>query len=136
MCIVTRKDIPQLARILYRECERVRAGGLQVSWSLEEAGAFLGAIWEDPTYHIEVVRTGNTIQAVCGGKLFRPFLPPHPLTVVEWLWWGATKKDTVAVWAACKRWGKSQGAEYAQYALAQPQRVPHKFIETYQWIRL
>ena len=136
MNTVTRKDLPQLARILYLECERVRAGGLQVSWSLEAAGVFLGAIWGDPTYHFEVRRTENQIDAVCVVKLFRPFLPPHPLAIVELLWWGSTKRNTASVWAACKAWGKLQGAEYAQYALAQPQVNAKKFVETYQWIRL
>jgi len=132
----TRQDLPQLARILYRECERVRVGGLQVTWSPEAAGVFLGTIWENPAYHVEVERTGDTITAVCGVNLFSTLLPPHPLTMSEWLWWGDNKKATVRVWNRCKLWAKAQGAQYAICVLAKPQVHPRKFIETYQWVKL
>ena len=134
--MVTRKDLPWLGQLLYRECESVREGGLTVDWSVLEAQEFLGRIWNHPDYHIEVIRQGNEIVAVCGASLIRPVLPPHPLTCIEWLWWGKRKHDTALVWARCKQWGKLQGAEYAQYALKQPQGSKKKFVETYQWVRL
>lgn len=135
--MVTKKDLPWLGELLYQECESVRRGGLTVDWSPLEAHEFLGRIWKRRDYHIEVIReSGDKIVAVCGVSLIRPVLPPYPLTCLEWLWWGATKKDIALVWARCKQWGKLQGAEYAQYALKQPQVNCKKFVETYQWVRL
>lgn len=132
----TRKDLPWIGQLLYQECEAVRAGGIQVDWSLEEAHEFLGRIWGRPDYHIEVIRHGPDIVAICGVVVITPVLPPYPLTCAEWLWWGISKRDTASVWAACKEWGKLQGAEYAQYALKQPQHNQHKFVETYHWVKL
>lgn len=133
---VTQKDLPWLGALLYRECERVRSGGITVDWSPLEAHEFIGRIWNHPEYHLEVRRQGGVIQAVCGVTLVRPVLPPHPLTCVEWLWWGQTPRETAAVLASCKVWGRTQHAEYFQYALALPQRNARKFIEQYQWVRL
>ena len=134
--MVSEKDLPWLGELLYRECENVRAGGLTVDWSPLEAHEFLGRIWKRGDYHIEVTRQGGTITAVCGVALVKPVLPPHPLTCMEWLWWGQSKRETATVWARCKAWGKFRGAEYAQYALKQPQTSKKKFIEMYQWVRL
>lgn len=133
---MTRKDIPFLGRLLYKECEAVREGGITVDWSEEEACEFLGRIWGHPDYHIETIMQDGCIIAVCGVTLIRPVLPPHPITCAEWLWWGTNKRVTAEVWAQCKVWGKSQGAEYAQYALKQPQHNTRKFVETYQWVKL
>lgn len=134
--LATLKDLPFLTSLLYQECERTRKGGIEVAWSVEEAGLFIAKALSDLSFHIEVERTGNSIQAVCGVKLFNPLLPPHPLSVVEWLWWGKDKKATVRVWNTCKIWAKAQGAQYAMCVLARPQTRPGKFIETYQWVEL
>ena len=134
--MVTEKDLPWLGQLLYDECEKVRAGGLTVDWSPLEAHEFLGRIWKRKDYHIEVIRKGGVITAVCGVVLVRPILPPHPLTCVEWLWWGETPKGAAQVLLPCKAWGKAQGAEYFQYALAQKQTNSRKFTEQYQWVRL
>lgn len=134
--MVTEKDLPWLGGLLYRECEKVRSGGLTVDWSPLEAHEFLGRIWGRPDYHIEVIRKNGIITAVCGAALIHTLLPPHPLTCVEWLWWGVNKKDTVRVWQACLKWGKAQGAEYAHYEVNPPQTNPQKFITTNHWLRL
>jgi hypothetical protein len=133
---VTVKDIPFLSRLLYRECERVRHGGLQVAWEYEDAGVFLGNVLNNPLYHLEVIREGGVITTACGVALVKTLLPPHPLVMIEWLWQGGSKKHLAQVWQKCKAWGKSQGAEYAQYALGHTQNNPKKFTETFHWIRL
>ena len=131
--LATPKDIPTLASRWYLEKAKTCFGGAQVEWSVDLCALSLHEAIVQSTHHLVVAERAGKIVAACAACLIRPIIPPHPLTITEYMWWGDDRKATVRVWQDCMDWGKSQGATFAHYVLNQRQSNPRKFTETYQW---
>lgn len=128
----TYKDIPYLAQRWYEEKVNTCFNQLAVEWTVAGCATFLSEALDNPQ-HIVIVHVHDTITAACGAILQKNLLPPHPLVIGEWMWWGNNNRDCVKVLQAVKSWGKQHGAVLAQYTLNQPGQSPTKFSETYRW---
>lgn len=128
----TRSDIPILARRWYAEKAKTCFGGVNVEWSIELCAIALTEALCDPLCYVSIQRTSQGVSA-CASRLGKTIIPPHPLVITEYMWWGDSKKATAKAWLECQAWGKSQGAQYAQYVLNQAQSNPLTWTETYKW---
>ena len=129
----TYKDIPVLAQCWYDEKAKTCFNQLDVDWSVEGCAGFLVEVINHPQHIVMVEEHNDQIAAACGAILQPNLLPPHPLVIGEWMWWGSDKRATVRVLHAVNQWGKNHGAVLAQYTLNQPGQSPIKFSETFRW---
>lgn len=129
----TVKDIPYLAQRWYDEKAKTCFNQLQVDWTVGGCAGFLMEILYLPTHCLFVAEQDKQITAACGAVLQHNLLPPHPLVIGEWMWWGQDKRAVVAVLHAAHAWGKQHGATLARYTLNQPSHSGTKFTETYRW---
>lgn len=130
---MTYKDLPIVAQRWYEEKSKTCFSQLQIEWTVAGCAAFLTEILGLPQYTIIIAEYDGHIVAACGSVLQRDLLPPHPLVVGEWMWWGSDKRAVVQVLHATHAWGKQHGAILARYTLNQPGQSPTKFSETYRW---
>jgi len=128
----TYKDIPYLAQRWYAEKGKTCFSQLPIEWTVDGCAGFLAETLDQSQYII-IIHENNGITAACGGILQYDLLPPHPLVIGEWMWWGDHAKDNVKVLHAVNAWGKQHGAVLARYTLNQPGQSPTKFSETYRW---
>lgn len=126
------RDIPYLAQCWYQEKAKTCFNLLGIEWSVAGCASFLVEALADP-WHVILVNDEGAINAACGAILQKNLLPPHPLVIGEWMWWGSDKRAVVQVLHAVNQWGKQRGATLAQYTLNQPGQSPTKFSETYRW---
>lgn len=131
--LATFKDIPLLAQYWYEEKAKTCFNQLNVEWTVAGCAAFLMDVLQSPQHVLYVHETQGVIDAACGAILQQNLLPPHPVVINEWMWWGSHKRATVKVLHACHAWGKQRGAVLAHYVLNQPGGSPTKFTETYRW---
>lgn len=130
---MTIHDIPELAQRWYAEKAKTCFAQLAVQWTVEGCAIFLMTALRHPSYVVYVDEQDGKIVAACGSILQQDLLPPHPLVVGEWMWWGSNKRATVRVLRAAIAWGKQHGAVLTRYTLNRPGQSPIKFSETYQW---
>lgn len=126
-------DIPLLAQRWYAEKGKTCFNQLQIDWTLEGCAGFLMEALHHSLHCIYVNESHGQITAACGVILQQDLLPPHPLVVGEWMWWGSNKRAVVRVLHAANQWGKDRGAVLARYTLNRPSSSPTKFSETYRW---
>lgn len=131
--LATYTDIPSLAQRWYEEKAKTCFAQLDIEWTVEGCAGYLMEALQDYRQVIFVTGNQGQIIAACGVILQQDLLPPHPLVVGEWMWWGSTKRTSVQVLQAMKQWGKEHGALLARYTLNQPSQSPTKFSETYRW---
>ena len=129
----TYKDIPYLAQRWYEEKSKTCFSQLKIDWTIEGCATFLTEVLGLPQYIIIVDDQDGKIVAACGSLLQQDLLPPHPLVIGEWMWWGSDKRANVEVLKMSHAWGKLHGAVLARYTLNQPGQSPTKFSETYRW---
>lgn len=130
----TARDIPQLAKIFYELKSKTAFASLPFEWSVEACAAHLMRVLYDTSVYIAVEETDGEITACCGVTLYRDFLPPHPLEVGEWLWWGKTKKAAARILSHAGQWGKARGAVIMRYALNSESTGGHgKYSERNHW---
>lgn len=127
------KDIPALAQYWYDEKVKTCFNQLDVDWSVEGCAGFLMEVIHHPQHVIYLEEMNGQIIAACGALLHKNLLPPHPLVIGEWMWWGSDKRAVVRVLHAVHDWGKQHGATLARYTLNRPSQSATKFTETYQW---
>jgi hypothetical protein len=131
--VATYKDIPMLARLWWIEKAKTCFAQLAINWTEVGCAGYLMEALHDPRQIIMVSELNGQIVAACGGILQQDLLPPHPLVIGEWMWWGSDKRAVVRVLHAVNQWGKDRGAVLARYTLNQPGQSPTKFSETYRW---
>lgn len=129
----TYKDIPYLAQCWYAEKAKTCFAQLAVDWTVEGCAIYLIAALAHPKQCVLVEEQQGQIVAACGAIVQHDLLPPQPLVVGEWMWWGSDKRAVVRVLHATHQWGKQQGAVLARYTLNQPGQSSTKFTETYRW---
>lgn len=129
----TQTDIPYLATRWYQEKPKTCFGGAKVEWSIPLCAASLNEAIVRPDHYLLIgVHNAQTV-AACAACLIRTIIPPHPLVVTEYMWWGDDRKSAAKVWQGCIDWGKLNGATYANYVLNAKQSNPKKFTELHQW---
>lgn len=131
--VATILDIPVLAQRWYEEKIKTCFSRLQIEWTVEGCAVFLTEVMGHPQHIIFVAEQSGQIIAACGSLLQQDLLPPHPIVVGEWMWWGSQKRAVVEVLKMSHAWGKLHGAVLARYTLNQPGQSPTKFSETYRW---
>lgn len=131
--LATYTDIPLLAQRWYEEKAKTCFAQLDIEWTVEGCAGYLMEALQDARQVIIVSEHHGQIVAACGGILQQDLLPPHPLVIGEWMWWGSNKRAVVQVLHAVNQWGKEHGALLARYTLNQPSQSPTKFSETYRW---
>lgn len=128
----TARDIPELAQRWYNEKAKTCFSQLLVDWTVEGCATFLMDVLYKSDHCLLVADRGK-ITASIGGLVSYNLLPPHPLVLGEWMWWGDDKKDVVRCMQGLKDWGRQQGAKIMHYVLNKPGESPTKFLETYRW---
>lgn len=135
--VATIKDIPQLARQYYLEKAKTCFGGYKCEWSVELCAAHISEALANKDMYVTIEKRGKIIIGACGAALVRTIVPPHPLVVTEWMWYGSDRKASVRVWHQCLAWGKVNGAVLAHYVINRGCQCssanPRKWVEQYQW---
>jgi hypothetical protein len=131
--LATTKDIPELARRWHLEKPKTAFAQLDVEWTVAGCMSFLAAILDRPDYRVFVASCNNKIVAAIGCQVYYADIPPHPLVVNEWMWWGSDKRAVVKVLHHATKWGKEIGAKAIRYVLNVPGQSGTKFTETYRW---
>lgn len=130
----TIRDIPVLAKHWYTEKAKTCFSDWKLDWTVEGCAAHLAGAMADDNQYIVVDEQGGKILASCGAILYPDYLPPHPLLVSEWMWWGDDRKACARVLYHTSEWGKGKGAVAMRYILNSQRRIGKgKFSETYQW---
>lgn len=128
----TLRDIPYLAHKWYLEKPKTAFAKCEIEWNEQDCAVFLTSILGKPNYLLAVADR-NGITAAIGAVSYKEVIPPHPLLVNEWMWWGDNKRDTVHVLQHAMSWAKQLGAYAIRYVLNVPGQHPTKFVETYRW---
>jgi hypothetical protein len=117
---------------MYAEKAKTCFAGYQCEWSMPLCAVHIADALQREDQYVAVCRKPS-ITAACGAAIVYTTVPPYGKIVIEWMWWGDNKKDTVSVWHECEQWGKAQGAKLSECGLNRRQVNKTKWIENHKW---
>jgi hypothetical protein len=106
---------------------------MEIDFSVEACAIHIADTFDRDDHLLVIEKDGSKIIAACGAVLMRPYFPPYPLTVAEYLWYGSNKKAIARTWNTCMEWGKAHGAKFAHYGLNKAQSNGKKWVEVHKW---